>query len=131
MDEERMKQIAPEGGAASEAKKSPQAVTDGGRKKRKSPGNQDILGICNADHLLLKSFLIALITSVVMFLPSIIWDEGYFLFLGDFNSQQVPFYKLAHAAVRSGNLGWNWYTDLGANFIGSYTFYLLGSPFSG
>ena len=129
MDEERMKQIAPEGGAASEAKKSPQAVTDGGRKKRKSPGNQDILGICNADHLLLKSFLIALITSVVMFLPSIIWDEGYFLFLGDFNSQQVPFYKLAHAAVRSGNLGWNWYTDLGANFIGSYTFYLLGSPF--
>lgn len=129
MDEERMKQTAPEGGAASEAKKSPQAVTDGGRKKRKSPGNQDILGICNADHLLLKSFLIALITSVVMFLPSIIWDEGYFLFLGDFNSQQVPFYKLAHAAVRSGNLGWNWYTDLGANFIGSYTFYLLGSPF--
>ena len=64
-----------------------------------------------------------------MFLPSIIWDEGYFLFLGDFNSQQVPFYMLAHRAVRTGNLGWNWYTDLGANFIGSYSFYLLGSPF--
>lgn len=131
MDEERMKQTAPEGGAASEAKKSPQAVTDGGRKKRKSPGNQDILGICNADHLLLKSFLIALITSVVMFLPSIIWDEGYFLFLGDFNSQQVPFYKLAHAAVRSGNLGWNWYTDLGRILLDRILFICWAVLFSG
>ena len=100
------------------------------KKKNKKPLiDQDLFNICNGRHLLLKSFLIALITAVVMFLPSIIWDEGYFLFLGDFNSQQVPFYKLAHAAVRSGNLGWNWYTDLGANFIASYSFYLLGSPF--
>ena len=43
--------------------------------------------------------------------------------------QQVPFYQMCHDAVRSGNLGWSWTTDLGANFIGSYTFYLLGSPF--
>ncbi len=99
------------------------------RRKKKTPGNVDWFGICNGRHLLLKSFGIALGTAIVMFLPSIIWDEGYFLFLGDFNSQQVPFYKLAHQAVREGNLGWNWYTDLGANFIGSYTFYLLGSPF--
>lgn len=35
----------------------------------------------------------------------------------------------AHDAVRSGNIFWNWNTDLGANFIGSYSFYLLGSPF--
>ena len=31
--------------------------------------------------------------------------------------------------MRSGNLGWSHLTDLGANFIGSYSFYLLGSPF--
>ncbi|MBQ7916779.1 MAG: YfhO family protein [Firmicutes bacterium] len=98
-------------------------------KKKKQPLNEDWFGICNGRHILFKSFMLALITSIVMFLPAIIWDQGYFLFLGDFNSQQVPFYKLAHSAVRSGNLGWNWYTDLGANFIGSYTFYLLGSPF--
>lgn len=55
--------------------------------------------------------------------------KGYFIFYGDFNAQQIPFYKMCHEAVRQGNFGWNWYTDLGANFIGSYSFYLLGSPF--
>lgn len=125
MDEEKITQPLSEGETAAENRKPESS----GKRRRKAPVNQDILGICNGNHLLLKSFLIALIAAVVMFLPSIIWDEGYFLFLGDFNSQQVPFYKLAHEAVRSGNLGWNWYTDLGANFIGSYTFYLLGSPF--
>ena len=49
-------------------------------------------------------FLISLITATLIFLPAIIWDKGYFLFLGDFNSQQIPFYKTAHAAVRSGIL---------------------------
>ena len=56
-------------------------------------------------------------------------DQGYFLYYGDFNVQQVPFYQLAHDSVRSGNIGWSHLTDLGANFIGSYSFYLLGSPF--
>ena len=76
-----------------------------------------------------RAFLIALATAALIFIPFIIWDKGYFFFYGDFNVQQIPFYKLAHEAVRSGDLFWNWYTDLGANFIGSYSFYLLGSPF--
>ena len=33
------------------------------------------------------------------------------------------FYKLVHQAVREGNFGWSWTTDLGANFIASYSFY--------
>lgn len=77
----------------------------------------------------LKAFLYALITAAVIFLPFVIYDKGYFFFFGDFNVQQIPFYKLAHEAVKSGDFFWNWYTDLGANFIGSYSFYLLGSPF--
>ncbi len=56
-------------------------------------------------------------------------DGGPFLFYGDFNVQQIPFYIEANRAVRSGMTGWNPYTDLGVNFIGSYSFYLLGSPF--
>ncbi len=77
----------------------------------------------------LNVFVIGLITAAVFFLPFVIWDKGYFLYYGDFNVQQIPFYRLAHDAVREGNLFWNWNTDLGANFIGSYSFYLLGSPF--
>ncbi|WP_242968805.1 YfhO family protein [Marasmitruncus massiliensis] len=76
-----------------------------------------------------KAFCIALLTASVIFIPFMIWDKGYFFFFGDFNVQQIPFYKLAHEAVRSGAVFWNWYTDLGANFIGSYSFYLIGSPF--
>ncbi|MDR2908453.1 MAG: YfhO family protein [Oscillospiraceae bacterium] len=76
-----------------------------------------------------KAFLLALIMAAVIFVPFIIYDRGYFIYYGDFNVQQIPFYKLAHESVRSGNLFWSFYTDLGANFIGSYSFYLLFSPF--
>lgn len=77
----------------------------------------------------LKTFLLALLTASVLFVPFMIMNEGYFLFYGDFNVQQIPFYKLAHDAILNGETAWNFSTDLGVNFIGSYTFYLLGSPF--
>ncbi len=77
----------------------------------------------------LKAFFSGLGVSFLFFLPFIIYDQGYFLFYGDFNVQQVPFYQMAHDAIRSGSFGWSWTTDLGANFVGSYSFYLLGSPF--
>ena len=75
------------------------------------------------------TFLIALATATAMFIPSIIFGDGYFIFYGDFNVQQIPFYQHCHEMIRSGSFGWDWQTDLGANFIGSYSFYLLGSPF--
>ena len=77
----------------------------------------------------LSTFVIALITAAALFVPYIILGEGYFIFYGDFNVQQIPFYQQCHRAVREGNIFWSWPTDLGANFIGSYSFYLLGSPF--
>lgn len=76
-----------------------------------------------------RAFCLAFITAGVIFIPFMIFDKGYFLFYGDFNVQQVPFYQMLHDAIRSGNWGWSWTTDLGANQIGSYTFYNLCSPF--
>ncbi len=78
---------------------------------------------------LLMTFLVTLGMGILLFLPFIIFDRGYFIYYGDFNVQQIAFYRLAHDCVREGNVFWNWTTDLGANFIGSYSFYLLGSPF--
>ena len=75
------------------------------------------------------TFIIALLAALGMFLPFLIIDRGFFVFYGDFNVQQIPFYQMAHDAVRSGDIFWSWTTDLGANFIGSYAFYMLGSPF--
>ena len=76
-----------------------------------------------------STFIYALLTATLIFVPYIIADGGYFLFFGDYNVQQIPFYQMCHKAIREGNIGWNWNTDLGVDFVGSYSFYLLGSPF--
>ncbi len=78
----------------------------------------------------LLAFGLGFLSLMVVLLPLLIIDRGYFIYYGDFVSQQLPFYQLANDAVRNqGLLGWNWYTDLGSSFIGSYAFYLTGSPF--
>lgn len=75
------------------------------------------------------AFLSGLLLAACIVIPVMIYDKGYFLYYGDFNVQEIPFYRLAHDTVLSGDMGWSRLTDLGANFIGSYSFYLLGSPF--
>ena len=77
----------------------------------------------------LQAFLLALGVSAIFFGVQMLSNYGLFLYYGDFDVQQIPFYQLAHKAVKSGNIFWNWNTDLGVDFIGSYSFYLLGSPF--
>ena len=56
-------------------------------------------------------------------------NGGIFTYYGDYNCQQIAFYMHAHELVTTGQIGWDWNTDLGVNFIGSYSFYLLFSPF--
>lgn len=80
------------------------------------------------NHYLLV-FLLGLGLSALIFVPYIILDGGMFIFYGDFNTQQIAYYKVAHEAVRSGAWGWSSVSDLGTTFVGSYSFYLLGSPF--
>ena len=75
------------------------------------------------------TFLVALLTAACLFVPYMVISEGYFTFYGDFNVQQIPFYKMCHQSIRTGDVNWNWLTDLGSDFVGSYAFYLLGSPF--
>lgn len=66
---------------------------------------------------------------LMCFLPAMIKNGGIFMYYGDFNSQQLMFYKHAHQMVKEGNLGWDWGTDLGSGFLSTYSFYLIGSPF--
>lgn len=75
-------------------------------------------------------FGLGFVCLLVVLLPLMIMDGGYFIYYGDFVSQQLPFYHHANEIVRSGGLlGWDWGTDLGSSFVGSYAFYLSGSPF--
>ena len=85
-------------------------------------------GRVNKERYLLL-FVVSFVGMMLSFLPTMIKNGGIFLYYGDFNSQQQMFYFHANEMVRAGNFGWDWGTDLGSNFIGSYSFYLLGSPF--
>ncbi|MBO4933876.1 MAG: YfhO family protein [Clostridia bacterium] len=77
----------------------------------------------------LTVFLLAAGLALSVFLPVMIMTGGYQLFFGDFQLQQIPFYREINRAIHNGEFFWNWNTDMGVNTIASYSFYLLGSPF--
>lgn len=77
----------------------------------------------------LTAFMLGFGCMLLSLIPFMIAEKGYFIYYGDYNAQQIPFYQLANDTVRSGQFGWNWYTDLGSDFMTSYSFYLFGSPF--
>ena len=83
----------------------------------------------SAKEKYLLAFLLGFLTLLIALIPVMIVDKGYFIYYGDYNAQQIPFYNLANDTVRSGDFGWNWFTDLGSDFLTSYSFYLIGSPF--
>lgn len=81
-----------------------------------------------------QTFLYSLLVACVITIPFIIveWAKtGHpiFLYYGDYNAQQIAFYKHAVECVRTGSMRWDWLTDMGSNFVGSYSYYMLGSPF--
>ena len=71
----------------------------------------------------------AFLMYVLAVLPIFIKRGLPFFYYGDYNVQQVPFYIVAHRAVRSGEFFWNWNIDLGGSMAGDFSFYLWGSPF--
>ena len=76
-----------------------------------------------------QAYFIAFVMAALMFLPIVIMDKGIISYYGDFNEQQIHFYKACINAVHSGKPFWDWTTDLGVDLVGSYSFYTLGSPF--
>lgn len=78
---------------------------------------------------LLLTILLASLCTLLIFLPRILADGGRLTLISDFNHQQIPFNQHSHWALSQGLTGWDWHTDLGVNFIASFSFYTLGSPF--
>ena len=79
-------------------------------------------------NLFITFFLSVLIASFFI-IPQIIKNSGIFMISADFNYQQIPFNELANELIKQGNTNYTWLNDLGSNFIGSFSFYNLGSPF--
>lgn len=79
-------------------------------------------------HPYASAFLLNLLLGVFAFAWSMISQKGLFSVAGDFNVQQIPFAMAANDAIKSGRTVWDWSLDLGSNFIGGMTFYILGNP---
>ena len=95
-----------------------------GRGRGKPPG-----GKTGGVSWYLLLFAAAFVGMLLAFVPTMVKNGGIFLYYGDFNSQQMMFHHHVNEMIRAGNFGWDWGTDIGSSFIGSYSFYLLGSPF--
>ncbi len=80
-------------------------------------------------HCGLMTFLLGLLLSAAIFVPVMVENDGIFMYYGDFNAQEIPFYQLVHDEILRGNTGWTSLTDLGSSLFSSYSFYLTGSPF--
>ena len=80
------------------------------------------------------------LTAAIFFLPFYILDGGFFHYAGDFNSQQISFYRYMNGFVKGAGYPdstfagaprntFSWATDLGSGVMNAYSFYLYGSPF--
>lgn len=74
-------------------------------------------------------FIISLLSMFLIMLPDMIINRGLFIYSSDYAYQQIPFYYHSSEYVKGLCIGWDWYTDLGADFLASYSFYLAGSIF--
>ena len=70
---------------------------------------------------LLPAFLIGFVAMMITLIPYMLLERGNFIYYGDFNAQQIPFYSLLNDAIRSGQFSWNWFTDLGSDLMTSYS----------
>ena len=85
--------------------------------------------VTSRGKVLFAAFSLGFVLYLACVMPFIVKHGGLFFYYGDYNVQQVPFYILAHRAVKNGELFWNWNLDLGGSMIGDFAFYLFGSPF--
>lgn len=77
----------------------------------------------------LTAALISFVVAAVAVLPVLVFNKGQLFLVGDYMTQQIPFMKECRRVILSGTPFWSANTFLGANFIGTYSFYVYGSPF--
>lgn len=75
-----------------------------------------------------RAFFACGLTAFFIFLPFYLLDGGFFHYAGDFNGQQITFYRYASELVRQ-HASYAWAADLGSGAVNAYSFYLWGSPF--
>ena len=75
-----------------------------------------------------KLCILIILIALIGILPALL-QYGCFMVAKDFSTQQVPFIVETKRMLASGIPFWSWNSYIGADFIGSYSFYTLTSPF--
>lgn len=85
----------------------------------------------NSKQLLcyIKIFIVSFVSMIIILLSNVIYNHGVYLYADDYFKQQIPFYFHSVDVVNRLGVGWDWLTDLGSDFLTSYSFYLSGSFF--
>ncbi len=80
----------------------------------------------------LLAFLLGFVMYIVIMLPDLIPNGGIIYgSVGDYNTQVVPFTHHIRDAYLSGSFfGWDWSSGMGSDFIASYAYYNMCSPFT-
>lgn len=102
-------------------------------------GSARLLNMPGRRDQMLRTMLLCALTAAVLFLPFYLIDGGFFHYAGDFNSQQISFYRYMNGFIKGGGYPdgmasaarntFSWATDLGSGAMNAYSFYLYGSPF--
>ena len=87
-------------------------------------GNARLLNMPGRRDQMLRTMLLCALTAAIFFLPFYIIDGGFFHYAGDFNSQQISFYRYMNGFIKGagypdGMAGaarntFSWATDLGS-----------------
>lgn len=76
------------------------------------------------------AFILSFLTASIIILPNLITNKGIFNVISDFDIQQIPFNMAVNNAIKSGEIYWSWFNDLGSNFLATFSFYNSFSLFN-
>jgi len=79
---------------------------------------------------LFLAFFYSICLGALIILPTLIYGKGQYALLSDFSLQEISFNMMINESLKEGSFLWTWFNELGSNFIGTFTFYNLFSPFN-
>lgn len=77
----------------------------------------------------IKNLIFVAIMASLIFVIQVLMMRIPYVGIGDYFDQQIAFYTHAHDFITDGNWLWDWNSELGAEFIPTFAFYLTFSPF--
>lgn len=81
------------------------------------------------DKIIIISFVLNGFIAFCSFIFFMIKNSGLISLSCDFDAQEIAFNIFANNSIKNGQVFYNWSIDIGSDFLSSFSFYNLGSPF--